>query len=216
MAGLMEALRRPSITNEPPTRSEQRRNDLLMLLVLAIALLLGWGVRNNALYATQEFALGGQLPVVTFPASWIKGEGENVLLLAQDPASESTFDARLEVYARDLRPEEDLDLISASWPLRRSQELPRFRNLSTQVVTGAEGRPALLVTYAYVADPTRESGALGLPVVVKAQDLLFIANDGANDRLVVVTVACDATEWRQRVDTFGQIFQRLGLQGGAL
>jgi len=78
----------------------------------------------------------------------------------------------------------------------------------------ATGTPGLLLTYAYIADPTRESGSLGLPVVVKGQDLLFIANDGIGDRLVAATVAADATEWDAHAEDFSAIFTSLGFQGG--
>jgi len=115
---------------------------------------------------------------------------------------------------RDVREGETLDSLSASWPLARTQQLERFRNLSADVARGPDGSPALLLTYAYIADPTRESGSLGLPVVVKGQDLLFIANDGIANRLVAVTVAADATEWAAHADAFAGLFASLGIRGG--
>ena len=92
--------------------------------------------------------------------------------------------------------------------------MDRFRNLSGTVIKNADGAPGLLITYAYIADPTRESGSLGLPVVVKGQDLLFVANDGIGDRLVAVTVVADAAEWAAHADDFPAIFASLGFQGG--
>ncbi|MBI3958988.1 MAG: hypothetical protein HY328_09270 [Chloroflexi bacterium] len=214
MAALLEALRKPSITNQPPSPSEQRRNDLLMIVVILFAIFLGWGMRNNSVKAMHEFVLGGQLPTLAYPASWLEAQTEGVLFRAIDPASPSTYDARVELFVRDAKEGETLDQISASWPLRRTQELDRFRNLAAAAVKGPGGAPALIITYAYIADPTRESGSLGLPVVVKGQDLLFIANDGIGDRLVAVTVATDATEWAAHADAFTKIFASLGVQGG--
>lgn len=217
MAAFLDSLRKPSITNQPPTPGEQRRNDLLMIVVILFAIFLGAGMRNTANRAMRVFALGGpqggQLPTLSYPASWVEAQSNGVLFRAIDPASPSTFDARVELTARDVKEGETLDQISTSWPLRRTQELDRFRTLSVQAVKGPNDTPALLITYAYIADPTRESGSLGLPVVVKGQDLLFVANDGIGDRLVVATVAADATEWASHSDAFAQIFASLGSQG---
>ena len=214
MAAILESLRKPSITNQPPSAAEQRRNDLLVIAVILFAIFLGWGVRTNTAGATRSFALGGQLPTLAYPAAWLEAQTDGVLFRAIDPASPSTFDARVEFFVRDLKEGETLDQISVSWPLRRGQEYDRFRNLSATVTKGAGGAPALLITYAYIAGPTRESGSLGLPVVVKGQDLLFVANDGIGDRLVAVTVAADASEWAAYADDFSAIFASLGIQGG--
>ncbi len=214
MAALLDALRTPSITNQPPSAGEQRRNDLLMIVVILFAIFLGWGIRNNSVKAVREFALGDQLPTLAYPAAWLEAQSEGVLFRAIDPASPSTYDARVELFVRDVKEGETLEQISASWPLRRTQEFERFRNLAVDVAQRTGDQPALLFTYAYIADPTRESGSLGLPVVVKGQDLLFIANDGIGDRLVAVTVAADATEWATHADAFAQIFASLGVQGG--
>lgn len=214
MSVWLAALRKPSITNQPPSASQQRRNDLLMLIVILFAIFLGWGVRTNTVGAVNSFGLGSQLPTLSYPATWLEAQTDGVLFRAMDPASASTFDARVELAIRDVKEGETLDSISASWPLRRTQELERFRNLSAQVARGPDGQPVLVLTYAYIADPTRESGSLGLPVVVKGQDLLFIANDGVGERLVAVTVASDATEWSAHADVFAEIFASLGVQGG--
>lgn len=213
MAGWLDALQRPSVTNVPPTAAEQRRNDLIMIGVILFALFLGWGIRSNTANATTRVPLGGQLPSIDYPATWLDSRVEGEVLHAVDPASPSTFDARLEVRIRPVREGEDMDAVSMSWPLNRAQELSRFRNLANEVRTGPNEQPALLITYAYIADPTRDSGTLGLPVVVKAQDLLFIANDGEQEQLVAVTVAADATEWNDYADEFARIFASLGVGG---
>lgn len=213
MAGWLDALRKPSVTNVPPTAADQRRNDWIMIAVILFALFLGWGIRSNTANAMTHISLGGELPSLAYPATWLDSEMEGELFHAVDPASPSTFDARLEVRVRPVQEGEDLELISMSWPLNRAQELSRFRNLANEVRSGPNGQPALVITYAYIADPTRDSGSLGLPVVVKAQDLLFIANDGEQDQLVAVTVAADATEWEDYADAFARIFASLGVGG---
>jgi hypothetical protein len=216
MTSLLNALRRPSITNEPPSPAEQRRNDLLVVAVTVVAVLLGLAVEKVATSSTTSVSLGGNLPTVHYPANWLVDQSaEGLLLRAQDLRSDSSFDARLELFARDARPAETLEDVSTSWPLSRNRQYEKYRILSTQTLTLAGGQPAMLITYAYVADPTREHGMTGLPVVVKAQDLAFIANDGAADRLVVVTVAADATEWNAHVGDFEGIQNNLLRTGEA-
>ncbi len=214
MSALLDALRRPSVTNEPPTAKEQWRNDIAVLLVALVALLLGWSIRNAVVDARSQLSLGEGLPTLEYPRSWLQQGGEGLLFQAVDPASTSTFDARLSVALREVSEEQALEMAEMTWPLQRSKEFQWFRHLSTTPVTGPEGRPALLVEYAYVADPTRASGGNGLPVVVRAQDLLFLAGEAPDIRLVVVTVAADAGEWDEHADQFQAIFQSLGVKEG--
>ncbi len=215
MSALLDALRRPSITNEPPTAKEQWRNDMAVLLVALVALLLGWSIRNAVVDARSQFSLGPDLPALEYPRSWLQQGKEGLIFQAIDPASASTFDARLSVAVQEEVEEQALEMAEMTWPLQRSKEFQWFRHLSTRPVTGPDDRPALLVEYAYVADPTRASGGNGLPVVVRAQDLLFLAGEGPDARLVAVTVAADAGEWDEHADQFQAIFQSLGVKEGA-
>jgi hypothetical protein len=212
MSTLLNMLRNPSITNEPPTVQEQRRSDWAVIIVILFAIVLGWGIRNNTLNAMQEFSFQGGIPSISVPASWVKAQGEGLLLRAYDPATLSTFNSSLELSTRPLRQGEDLTLINATWPLKRSQEMDRFRTLTSQAVTGPGGEPALLITYAYIADPTRESGMTGLPVVVKGQDLLFKVGEGTTQQLVVLTTVADATLWNSEAALFRAIHQRMGVR----
>lgn len=208
----LEALRNPSITNEAPTAQEQRRNDWVMIAVIVVAILLGWGFRNNVRTAMRTYAFDNVIPAISIPSSWIRSQEDGLLLRAIDPSSASTFDASVEVFARPLREGEDLTQVNVSWPLRRSSELDRFRTLNSQVVTGPGGEPAILLTYAYIADPTRESGTLGMPVVVRGQDLLFTVEEDGRPLLVAISTAADASEWEREASAFRAIHRRLGVE----
>lgn len=212
MSALLEALRTPSMTNEPPTAADQRRNDFNTIALLIVAILIGWLMRNNATNAVQEVSFAEGVAPIAVPANWITSRGDNTRLTAVDPASTSTFDARVEAFARPLRENETLEMLSVSWPLQRSQEKDRFRTLSAVAVSGPGNEPALLINYAYIADPTRESGALGLPVVVRGQDLLYLAGREGSRQLVVVTMAADATEWASEQPAFRRIYNQLGVE----
>lgn len=70
------------------------------------------------------------------------------------------------------------------------------------------GIPALVTTYGFVADPTRDAGVTGLPVVVEAQDILFV-KDGM---LYVVSLRADAVDWEANARDFAVITNSLRLR----
>jgi hypothetical protein len=213
MSTLINQLRTPSITNVPPTAQEQRRNDLYVIGTIVIAILLGWLIRNSTVNAVREYTFEGNVPAIVLPADWISSQTqEGLLLQASDPNSPSTFSGLVEVSARPLREGEDLTVLNATWPLKRSQELDRFRTLSSRSMIAPNGEPAQLITYAYIADPTRESGALGMPVVVRGQDLLMLVGEGAERQLVVITTAADAVDWEREALIFERLYDDLGVR----
>ena len=209
MENLLDQLTGPSVTSAAPTRADQRRNDWVLALCIAVLLALGWGVRMLALDNSRTISLGEGLPEITYPGTWaVDSAAAPLLFSARNGASRTTFDAILNVSGLPVRPQETLDTVRSSLALRRSQELDRYRELAAEPVVVLGDRPALLTTYAYIADPTRESGANGLPVVVQAQDLLFLANT----QWLVVTTAADAAAWEAELPAFEVVTDALGLQ----
>jgi hypothetical protein len=55
---LLTTLRQPSITNQPPSSGEIRRNDIAVALVVLFALFLGWGLRNQAINGQPRHQFG--------------------------------------------------------------------------------------------------------------------------------------------------------------
>jgi hypothetical protein len=192
----------------PPTPFERRRNDLAAILVVLIAFACGFGIRNLALNASKTIVLGDDLPSLRYPAGWITGQPEFLRFQAVNPASASMFDAQIDVFVRDLKAEETLDMARASWGLQRGQELVQYRELAADPVTVLKNQPALLTRYAYVADPARESGGNGLPVVVEGQDLLFFHGD----QLIVITLAAAVHDWQAEQRHFQIVFDSLEVQ----
>ncbi len=207
MSALLDAIRKPSVTNQPPTSREIMRSDLATVALIIAALLLGLAVRNTTLSASKKVELEG-MPPLAIPAHWMPGTADNLDFYARSAGSPSIFDTEMAVYTRRLRNEETLISARAAWGVRRSQDLERYRELSAEPVTVLDGQPAALVTYAYVADPTRLAGAGSPPVVVQGQDLLFVYED----QLVVVSVAADVTAWDSAQKEIDIIFGSLRLQ----
>jgi len=210
MASLLSALTKPSVTNAPPTEGEQTRTEIAVIVTLIFALFLGYGIRNNALNNSRTVELGEGLPSISVPAGWIRSEAEGYLFQARNPRSPSVFDTELSVSAQPLGAGANIVAARTGLGIRRSQELLRYRELSADAVT-VNGEEGVLVTYAYIADPTREQGAVAPPVVVQAQDLIF----AAGNRAVIVTVAADAADWDTEEQYARLIYDSLNVRENA-
>ena len=199
MSSMLAKLAKPSITNEPPSPRDLRLVDIAVLATVIFALFLGLGIRNNALYSSREIALGEGLPVLAVPNNWITGEDDESVFYARNPSSPSTFDTEMRVQTRPLAEGETAATVRTALGVQRSQQLLRYREIAADRVT-VDGEPGLLVTYAYIADPTRDQGALAAPVVVQAEDLIFTRGGSA----IIVTLAADAADWDEE-----QVYFRL-------
>lgn len=208
MTRFLDVFRRPSFTSEAPTPAHLRRNDWILAFFVAALLALGWWIGQFALDNSRTFSLGEGLPTVEYPGTWaVSTPGEPLLFSAYDPAGRSTFSTAATVEGLPVRPDDTLDAVRAGLALRRSRELERYRELGSEQVIVLDSRPALLITYGYVADPTRESGAIGLPVVVQAQDLVFLNGN----QWLVVTTAADAAAWESELPALTTITGSLNL-----
>lgn len=208
MSMLLERLTKPSPTNEEPSASELRRNDLLVAGVVLFALFLAFGIRNQVLNASKSVRLGENLPRISYPDRWHVQNTDGALLHAINAGSPSTFDTQMLVTSRLLRSDETLEDARADQGIKQATSLNGYRELSADRMAVQGGQPALVTTYAFVADPTLDMGAMGLPVVVEAQDIMFL-QDG---QLVVVTLAADANDWEDEQNEFSIITNSLRLQ----
>jgi hypothetical protein len=201
-------LTKPSITNEQPSEKELSRIDLAVIATVIFALFLGFGIRNNASTASRTIELGQGLPTLEIPNNWITGTPEGLIFHARNPRSPSNFSAELSVAARPLAVGEDAVAARTAVSMNRSQDLFRYRELEAQAVT-VNGQPGILVTYAYIADPTREQGAVSPPVVVQAQDLIFPSGE---NQALIVTIATDAATWDEEEASVQLIQNSLGMR----
>ena len=204
----LEFLTKPSPTEEPPSKQETRRNDLLLLAFVIFCLILGWGIRGRALENSQRVDLGEGLPTLTAPANWLTSSSEETLFQARNPGSPSNFKAEIDAIAMPIREGDTLDSARTVISFQRSQALDRYRELTVEPVTVLDGEPAVLTTYAFIADPTRDSGASGLPVVVEAQDLLL----RAGNQWLVLSVLADANHFDTEMGNFQLVFDSLEME----
>jgi hypothetical protein len=207
MSALLNALTKPSVTNQPPTRDDLRRADIAVILAVIFALFLGYGIRNNALYNSRTVSLGDGLPSLEVPANWITGQPEGMIFSISNPRSAGVFDTTISAMTRALGPQENANTARAALAVQRTQALLRYRELDAQRATIA-GSAGLVITYAYVDDPTRDQGAVAPPVVVQAQDFIF-ARDG---QAIIVTFATDAAHWETQASTLELLESSLNVQ----
>jgi hypothetical protein len=104
-----------------------------------------------------------------------------------------------------------METARAGRSIGQAAALDGYRELSAERMTVYGDQPALVTTYAYIADPTRDMGASGLPVVVEAQDIMFLQNG----QVIVVTLAADANAWADEDNEFAIITNSLRLQPAA-
>jgi hypothetical protein len=242
VSAFFHSLTRPSPTGAPPTRAETRRNDAVLVAFAIVLVVLGWLIGRTAGSQTHTAALGDDLPTIAYPGGWLKsspgvelaalpeaegfaagtavddappaaGTGESsVLFQARNPTSPSAFKAQLSAAARTVRAGEGIADARIALSLERSRSLDRYRELEVTPVAVLDDQPAVLVTYAHIADPTRDSGASGLPVVVEAQDLLF----RQGNQWVVITFAADASHFEDEARGFAATLDSLAFQGPEL
>jgi hypothetical protein len=208
MSTWLERLTKPSPTNEPPSASELRRNDLLVAGVVLFALFLVFGIRNQVINASESVRLGEDLPRISYPAGWRVQNTGAALLHAVNAGSPSTFDSQILVTSRALRSDETLEDARADRGINLASSLNGYREIAVDRMTVQNDQPALVATYAFIADPTRDMGAMGLPVVVEAQDIMFL-QDG---QFVIVTLAADANDWEDEQNEMSIITRSLRLR----
>ena len=210
---------RRSRTSAPPTQAEIVRHDAILFLCVLLMLAAGWGVRLLAQEDSARTAnLGTGYPAVAYPAAWIPalnpvaaqdGAAEATpIFVARSAGAPSSFNSILRIEALPVLPDDALGALRIRLGLQRAQALDRYRELSAEPVTVLGGREALLTTYAYLADPTRDSGGNGLPVVVEAQDLLF-RNE---NEWLVATFAADASHWEAEAANIALVLQSLDVE----
>ncbi len=188
---------------ELPTAADWRRNDLALFATVLVLLLLGWGVARQARAHVQTVDLGVGLPRVAYPAGWTRSSGEDgQLFAARNPAGSSAYRAGVSLATRPLLADDTLDSVRTDVAFLRSRTLDRYRELSAQAVTVQGGTPAVLTTFAALADPSRDSGLSGMPVVVQGQDLIF----KSGNQWVIASTSADAAALEDARAAFALFF----------
>lgn len=204
----VDRLIKPSPTNEPPAPREQLRNDLAVAATVIFALILAFGIRNQVFTAARFASLNEGVVRIAYPERWVMRADEESGFIAIRFGSPSIYDSRIEVSSRPINAGETLDLARFDRGLKLSAELPGYRELEAAEMQVLNGATAIVTTYGFIADPTRDAGATSLPVVVEAQDVMFLYEG----HFYVVSLRADAADWDANARNFAIVTDSLRLQ----
>jgi hypothetical protein len=176
-------------------------NDLVVVVMVVVALILGWAVKAWVQGQTISFTSDDGALSLRYPADWLEQIDKDALLTVSDIQGEGTFKPTFSVTTRQMNPDFPLtpNDVVVTLSLRKADELTAYRILSRDTGT-VDGIQASKVTYAYVTEPT---GALeqGIPAVVQAVDWVVI-HDG---KAYVLTFAAAAENPAEEEGTFNAI-----------
>ncbi len=166
--------------------------DIGVAIVVIVALLLGWLLREATLSRTiayQDSETGFRL---AFPAAWGMVDSlQDVLLKVENPTTGSTYKTNLVVEARDLDPQNPPTLQEfVDRRVTQKGSLTGYHFISEQDDT-VDGEKARQIVYAYVVQPIDQQRRVSLPVVVVAREYIV----AGKDRVYYITVAAPEEEY---------------------
>jgi hypothetical protein len=177
--------------------SGDRISELAVIVVVAVALLAGWGLKSSVESQAITFSEDGVTAQV--PAGWLRATpGRGEVLRVSNPAA-SGFATTYVIEAEPVAQDATLAGIVGPLSLKRAQQWMAYRVLDQQPVT-VDGRDAYRVLYVYVeSDPDVTHAQL--PSVVRGEDYVFL-NAG---RAIIVSYRAESDVYdldHQRFEQF--------------
>jgi len=188
------------MTTLQATRRRDRWADWAVIALVAVALILGWMLREATLFRTMPFRLDEAAISGRCPANWVRETGDDPLLQARDPLG-GEFDPVLALRSRPLAAEVEAVMALDALALERAQRTAAYQSLDTVQVL-VDGKVATKRTFAYVHTDTNPY-VDRLPVVVRGSDLAL--RDGG--RVIIVTLlsgADDFEAYQRHFQTFAR------------
>ncbi|MDH4207578.1 MAG: hypothetical protein OEV76_01745 [Anaerolineae bacterium] len=190
------------------TRSAQRviplkgwLDEVLVILLVIVALLLGWLVRSWVQGQTATFTSDDGAVSLRYPAGWLQQTDKDTLLTVSDVRANGSFKPSFSLTTREMNPDYPLTAsdVLVSLSVQRAEQLTAYRVLNVDEGT-VDGLDASSLTYAYVSEP--EGGLqASLPVVVEAVDWVVLRGGKA----YVFSFAAPAEEFSSRAGAFSSI-----------
>ncbi len=156
------------------TSWSQNYAEWMVILVVAVALLAGWGVRTYAeSWVGRASTATGPALTVSYPAWWLSSADGGDLRFRDVRAGgvPPAIEVRAANAAQADQAVHALALEADSLSLGRGRELSAYRILSTDTKATYRGAPALEVSYVYVLDKA-DAFQQQLPVVMLGEDML--------------------------------------------
>jgi hypothetical protein len=185
-------------------RRRDRWADWAVIVLVAVALVLGLALREAVRSRTVPFAFPEAPVSGRCPANWVRETGDDPLLRARDPLG-GEFRTTIELRSRPLAAGAEPAIVLDALALERAGQVAAYRMLGTdQVLLGGQNATRRTFTYVHVdSDPYVDR----LPVVVRGVDLAL--REG--DRVVVVTLLADADRFDANYRYLRRFIQALEL-----
>jgi hypothetical protein len=166
--------------------------DISVAIVVIVALLLGWLLREATLSRTIAYQDGETGFSLKFPAAWgVADSLQDVMLKVENPTTGSAYKTNLVVEARDLDPQNPPTLQEfVDRRVTQKGNLTGYHFISEQDAT-VDGNKARQIVYAYVVQPIDQPRRVSLPVVVEAREYIVVGKD----RVYYITVAAPQDEF---------------------
>jgi hypothetical protein len=182
--------------------------DIGVAIVVIVALLLGWLLREVTLNRTSAFQDSETGLSLQFPAAWGTVDSlQDVLLKVENPFTDSAYKTNLVVEARDLDPQNPPTLQEfVDRRVTQKSNLTGYHFISEQEAT-ADGEKARQLVYAYVVQPNDQPRRVSLPVVVVAREYIIVTAD----RVYYLTVAAPEEEFAPASARLDSILKTINL-----
>jgi hypothetical protein len=166
--------------------------DIGVAIVVIVALLLGWLLREATLSRTIAYQDGETGFSLKFPAAWgVADSLQDVMLKVENPTTGSAYKTNLVVEARDLDPQNPPTLQEfVDRRVTQKGNLTGYHFISEQDAA-VDGNKARQIVYAYVVQPIDQPRRVSLPVVVEAREYIVVGKD----RVYYITVAAPQDEF---------------------
>jgi len=158
--------------NPSPGRHD-RWADWVVVTVLAVALLLGWGIRSLAEGRRDTFTNADAGLSVRYPRNWLVKPGQDWAFQVVNPNS-GTFKTTYEVRVWPIEASEavtpTLAVVLNNASLSRARQVTAYRLFDLESGREVGGRPTMEATYVYVHESS-DLFTQRIPVVVRGLDV---------------------------------------------
>jgi hypothetical protein len=144
-------------------------DELLVVVLVVMALLLGWALKGWVVGQTVTFTSDDGSMSLRYPAGWLTRLDKETILTVSDVRQEGAFKPTFSLSAREMNPDfpQTQNDLLVSLSVARAEELTAYRVLSVDPAT-VDGQAASTMTYVYVVEPDGSPNAI--PAVVQAVD----------------------------------------------
>ena len=166
--------------------------DIGVAIVVIVALLLGWMLREATLNRTIAYKDSETGFSLQFPAAWgVADSLQDVMLKVENPNTGSAYKTNLVVEARDLDPQNPPTLQEfVDRRVTQKGNLTGYHFIREQDAA-VDGQKSREIVYAYVVQPIDQPRRASLPVVVEAREFIIVGPD----RVYYITVAAPQDEF---------------------